>query len=67
MAWRQVPFTHAGPIDSSKRSGSSCETAIGPECVKTLSYRRCLGPAQLGESIAHAFATISTGNAPERL
>lgn len=29
MAWHQVSFTHAGPIDSSKRSGSSCETAIG--------------------------------------
>lgn len=46
---------------------SGWTSTSGPECVKTLSYRGCLSPAQLGESIAHAFATISTGNAPERL
>ena len=37
------------------------------ECVKTLLYLGYLSPAQLGESIAQAFATISTGNAPGRL
>lgn len=41
--------------------------AFGPECVKTLLYLGYLSPAQLGESIAQAFATISTGNAPGRL
>lgn len=41
--------------------------AFGPECVKTLPYRGCLSPAQPGESIGHVFATISIGNAPERL
>ena len=31
MTNRPVPFAHAGPIDSSKRNGSSCETAIGQQ------------------------------------
>jgi len=41
--------------------------AIGPECVKTLSYLACFSPLLLGVAISRLFTTISAGNASERV
>ena len=35
-----VPFSHAGPIVSSKRSGSSCEAAIVHTFIRYTAYHR---------------------------
>jgi len=40
---------------------------IGPECVKTLSYRACFSPLLLGVATSRLFTTISAGNASERV
>lgn len=41
--------------------------AVGPECVKTLSYRACFSPLLLDVVISRLFTTISAGNASERV
>lgn len=60
MTNRPVPFAHAGPIDSSKRNGSSCETAIGQERPLAFVQTPAYALFKLPTFVQHAL-TLSRG------